>query len=367
VAESVPSTDTFDALTEYFTPEVLVDNVFRGTPTWDFCRRNMKPVSGKGYMPTIMYDTEGGEWYDRGDQVGGSLHPDVSGDIATRALFKHQFYRNPVRLNAQDTDLQGPLALVDLMKAYVDNKTKSTRKDLASKLFTGSGESADPSEINGLENGCQDGAWGGLDPTGDSIGVWKAHIMEGEDTYATPVAPSLDNISKKIRLITGTCGEEEKPTLVVVAEDYWDVLYGQLTRNEYNNARVANGDNPVVKWGYSAIFVNGVPIVSDRDCSGEAWVSGQSTRADAKGYQAYFLNFKHLTLYYAPSRSFKWDPDGWKRPTDYDQYINYMYFWGGIGGDERRTLGRIYNVCLDPDVLPMSDWHIGSNVTIPAA
>jgi hypothetical protein len=356
-------------LTEYYTPEVLVDNVFTGTPTWDYFRQNMMPVSGKGYMPIIMYDHSGGEWYDKGDQVGGTLHPDVSGEIATRALFKHQFYRHPVRLNAQDTDLQGPLAIVDLLKSYVGNATQSTRKDMASKLFSGSGTSADPSEINGIANGCSDGAWGNLDPSGDSIPVWKAHIIEGEDSYATPIAPSLDVISKMIRLIVGTCGEGKKPNLVVVEDAYWDVLYGQLTRNEYNNARVANGDNPVVKWGYSAIFVNGVPVVSDRNCSGSSWTSGQSTRADAAGYQAYFLNFDHLKLYYAPSRSFKWDPDGWRRPTDYDQYLNYFYFWGGIGGDLRRSLGRIYNVCLDPDVLPMSDWHIpaSSSITIPEA
>lgn len=365
MAESVPSTDTFDALTEYYTAESLVDNVFQGTPVWDYFRRNMEPVSGKGYMPLIMYDTEGGEWYDKGDQVGGSLHPDVSGDIATRALFKHQFYRNPVRLNAQDTDLQGPLAIVDLMQTYVENKTDSMRTDLGSKLFSGSGETSDPSEVCGLETGCADSEWGGIDPAGDSIPVWAAHLMEGEDTYATPVAPSLDNISKMIRLIMGTCGEEKKPDLVAVADDLWDVLYGQLTRNEYNNARVANSDNPVVQWGYSAIFVNGVPVVADRNCSGEAWVSGETTRADAKGYQAYFLNFDHLTLYYAPSRSFKWDPDGWRRPSDYDQYLNYLYFWGGIGGDHRRTLGRIFNICIDKTELPLADWHIGTHTSIP--
>jgi hypothetical protein len=367
VAESVPSTDTFDALTEYYTPEVLVDNVFSGTPVWEMARRNMEPVSGKGYMPIIMYDAEGGEWYEKGDQVGqGSdgLRPGVSGDIATRALFKHQFYRNPVRLNAQDTDLQGPLAIVDLMKTYIENKTDSTRVDLSTKLFIGEGEAASPNEIQGLCPGCSDGAWGGLDPDADNIPVWKAHIMDGEDTYETPVAPSLDNISKMIRTITNTCGESKVPDLIVVAEEYWDVLYGQLTRNEYNNARVANGDNPIIQWGFSAIFVNGVPIVSDRDCPGEAWVSSQSTRVAAKGYQAFFLNWEHLTLYYAPARSFKWDPDGWRRPTDYDQYLNYFYFWGGIGGDHRRTLGRMYNVCLDPSELPMADWHLGE-VDIP--
>lgn len=404
---------TFGALTASYVPKVLVDNIFVGTPVLNKLRQHTLPLKGKNWEPIIEYESATGEWYDKGDIT--TLGTSVSGDIATRAQFVLQFYRKPVLLNAQDTDLQDGAAIIDLMKAYVKNATKKMANDISHKAFYGN-PAGDPKTINSLWAACDDvdipQAFGGIAVA--EMGVWKAHTMEGQTTHTVPVSPSLENISKMIRSIIGSTGE--RPDLVAVEDAYWDALSSQITRNEYLMALQANAGNEVVKWGFTTLFVNNVPIVADRDCpgwavsdltDGGAWGAGndyvigeevkeggnnyvciqahysvaaenqpaeataaniweqywllQDNGASANrmlmgGYQAFFLNFDHLKLAYNSKRSWKWDPAGWRRPTDYDQYLNYIYAWLTIGTDSRRTNGHIFNVDLTQTP---ADWTPG--------
>ena len=404
---------TFEALTASYVPKVLVDNVFIGTPVLNKLRQHTKPIKGKNWEPIIEYDSDAGEWYDKGDPV---LSPTtVSSNIASRAQYVLQFYRRKVLLDAQDTDLQDGAVIVDLMKSYVKNATSRMAKDISHKSFYGN-PAGDPKTINSLWAACDDvdipQKYGGIAVA--DMPSWKAHTMEGQTTHTVPVSPSIENHSKMIRSIIGTTGE--RPDLDVVEDAYWDALSSQITRNEYLMALQANAGNDVVKWGFSTLFINEVPVVADRDCpgwatsdltNGAAWGTGeamvigderlhgganyvciqahtsetavnepgeataaniweqywllQDNGASANrmlmgGYQAFFLNFDHLKLAYNSKRSWKWDPAGWRRPTDYDQYLNYIYAWITIGCDARRTLGHIANV--DITQVP-ADWTPG--------
>jgi hypothetical protein len=337
--------NTFEALTLALTPKVLVDNIFSERPTLKYLRRRMKPVSGKVYQPLVEYDKLTGGFYVR----GGPLTNSVSGDIATRAEFSLKYYQMPVLLYAQDVDLQGSLGLVDLMQAYIRNAIKSSTSELNGYVFTGN-PSASPAQMDSLNVAVDDTATWGLDPATRS--EWKAHIMESTDG----VSPSKENIGYMITKIMETCAE--RPDLVIVDPDYWQSLYAQLDSGIQYTAQ-AHASNPVVKWGFDTFFIKGVPVVSDSDCQGEAFVSGQGTRANAKGYQAYFLNFRHLELVYNAKRAWKWDPAGWRRPETLDAYMNRWFCWMTLAGDMRRSLGRIYNVDLTQD---LADFELGTVV-----
>jgi len=351
---SVPSASTFEALTEAYTPRKLVDNIFTGTPVLQWFRRNMISAAGTCWTPLIEIATEDGEWYDKGDQVG--THTTVTGEIATRAKFDYKYFRRKVLLEAQDTDGQGAQELIDLMGAQVRNATESMRASLNAKIFDGN-PAATPAEIDGLDSACaNDNTYGELVSSTAGYRQWQAHVMQGADTFATPVSPSLMNLSKIIQSTHITTGK--KPTALFVAEALWDAYRAQIGENQFLMANAARANSQVVKWGFDALWVDGVPIVPDRDCIGEAWVPAQNTRADAKGYEVFGVNFNHLKLAYNPSRAWKFDPDGWRRPDDYDRYLNYVYFWGTIGCDHRRTLDRIFNICIDPAEHAPDDWYL---------
>ncbi len=346
------------AMTQAYTPRVLVDNIFVGTPLWLKFRQNMLAIPSYAYQPLIEYAYDSGDWYDAGDQVGT---PNTeSAQISTQAKFTLAFFRRRITLNAQSVDLQGSSAIVDLLAAHVRSATESMRMSLAAKLFTGN-PAANPTELGGLDYVCDDTAtWGGLAP--GSYAWWEPHIIEGTSTYAVAVSPSLANLAKMCRSVANTTGE--RVDMIVVAENFWDKLAGQISANDYAVALASNMNNDVVKWGFSTLFLNdaaGIPIVSDRYATGAAWTAGQSTRATAAGYRAYFLNFNHLKLAFNSRRAFKWDPDGWKRPIDYDQQINFIYFWGNLVGDARRTLGMEYNV----DITQEPGDFTASSVTLP--
>ena len=397
---------TFNALTESYVPKVLVDNTFIGTPVLNKLRQHTLEIPGKNWEPLVEYDSAAGEWYTKGT-ISGAAPGTASAEIATRAQFALQFYRKPVLLDATETDLQGGGTLIDMMKAYVKNATKRMATDLSVKAFYGDTGLAVPT-LNSLANACDDAdwpatGWGELDIA--TFPHWKAHVMEATATSTVVVSPSLENISKMIRSIIGTTGE--RPDLDVVEDAYWDVLASQITRNEYLMALQANAGNDVVKWGFSTLFVNEVPIVADRDCRGwgisplllvapgawgagnayevgdevlstqeyvcilahgainedpvggaypEKWLLQDTNRKKLLGHEALFLNWDHLKLAYNGKRSWKWDPDGWRRPTQYDEYLNFIYAWVTIGGDARRTLGRMFNV--DITQVP-ADWTPG--------
>ena len=236
------------------------------------------------------------------------------------------FYRFQVLLPRSDVLLNKAGKLIDLLKSYVKDATEGSRTDLSAAIY-------DASVTNGplaLTEACDNlegTAYGGLTP-GDGSGYehWRAHVIEGDldGSDFLAVSPSLENQSKMIRSIRGTCGQNNGPELAVVAEDYWDTLAGQIERNDYLMALAAHASADVVKWGFDSLFVNNVPIISDRDCPGSAFTASQTTRANAAGYQTFYLNFKHMKLAYNREAAWKWDEKGWRKPDNYDDYLNFF-------------------------------------------
>lgn len=337
MAETIPSTSTFDALTADYTPKILVDNIFVGTPTLQKLRQNIQPVAGRAWQPLVEYASMSGEWYSRGSVVADTTT--LADQIAMRATYSPLRYRLKVILDRGDVKMQGAQGLVDLMKSYINNATKSMAKDLSTAIFTTTG-----SAVNTIADYCDSAATvGGLAP--GSYAWWKAHVVEGESDGATnfgkQVSPSVDNVERLIQDIVGTTGE--KPDLLVCAEELWNCLAWQL-KDKIQLQQAANATNDIIRWGFATYFIDGVPVISDRNCPGEAWVAGQATRANAKGYQLYAINWKHLKLGVWVGESFKWDESGWRKPVNLDGYLNYLYFWGQLGTDSRRTLGGMYNI-----------------------
>lgn len=347
---AIAALSTFNTLTKAYHPAVLADNTFIGTPTLKKLRQYMIPAPGKAWKQSIELVYEDGEWYARGGQV--PTVDTVTGEIADEASYTLKYYRRKVLLEAQDVDLQDTEKLVDLLGAQVENATESLRMNLSAALFT-----TGTSQMDTLSAFCDNVATvGGHSPATAGYERWASHAMDAETTYSVPVSPSLNNIAKMLRSMQGSTGK--MPDMGVVAEDYWDVLAADAARHP---ELAAKRDSDILRWGFSAIHVLGVPIVSDRHMLGETWVPDQSTRADAKGYQAMFLDFKHCKLGYSRDRAFRWDEKGWRKPDDYDRYLNFFYFWGTIGGDKRRNQGRIYGVKLDQDP---AEYKLGV-VTLP--
>ena len=367
---------TFDALTTSLTSRRLIDSIFRATPLWARMNQNMKPISGTAWMPNVQLGKLTGGTYTRATALGGATgNVPASGfspEIATRAKYEVKYHYLPVMIPTQDVKQQGTQKLVDLLESYVKNAVNSVRMEASTEIFTrsevtiGTGQASNGIET--LDQLCWYGnTFGEIDPTDTNQETWEAHCMYGKtsDSKIQKVSPSLNNISEMIRATHATCGE--KPDLVVVTEAHWQALKAQITANDYLVAKAANVDSDIVKWGFSAIWVDDIPVVSDRDIYGEDFVADQSTCVAAKGHDAYFLNFggdDHLKLAYDRGVSFKWHENGWERlKFPYDAYLNVHYWWATIGTDMRRAHGRMVNV--DP-TQAIADFGLGT-VRLPGA
>lgn len=367
------ATATFDALTLDLRPKVMVDNIFQKKPVWLKMRGNMKPVTGRNWMPPVQLAKMSGQWYTRGQSIGENLQQTFSPEIATSAQYRIKKYAGHVLIPAEDVDEQGDATeLVDLLKAYTDNEVLSVRDDLSTALFerdeTTIGTGQVTSGMESLDMACYYGnTYGAIDPTDTDQETWEAHVMYGETVSAKikPLCPSWSNFEHLVDEMVDTCGE--LPDLIVVTPKTWQALKAQITANDYAVAKAANADSDVVRWGFSALWVQDVPIIKDRDCYGEDFVADQATTVLAKGHDAYVLNFKHLKLAYNRKRSWKWHEEGWKHTyLDYDAYLNMFYAWCTIGTDARRTLGRM--LTIDPTMTADEMEAIGlGTVRLPGA
>lgn len=359
----IPSSSTFNALTRDYVHGYLEDNLWLDTPLLQAFKKRTNYVSGRSEQPLIEYQrASSGGWYGRGEVVSDAVLQQLSDQIATRCKYTLKRYRQPIVIDAWDTDAQGAQAIVKLFNEYVRSGVEGARIDLAESLFNGS-EDDDPDEITGLDDALDDTASSGeLDPTSTGYEFWRPHFMEGTDTYATAVAPSVENHRLMIRKIKNTVGS--KPQAIVVSEDLWDVLAAQIDPNDNQISRRKNDD--LFDWGFIELSILGVPVIEDLNMLGSAWTASQSTRADAAGYQSFFINFDKLYISANRQRSWKWDPAGWRRPTNMDAQLNFFYAWLQLVCKNRRACGRIWNMDIDMDLNDMANVGVGT-VTRPTA
>lgn len=361
---TIPSSSTFNALTRDYLYGYIEEQLWLDTALLTMMKARINWVTGRSVQPLMHYKrASAGGWYGHGEVVDDAVIQQLAGEIATRCKFELARYRQPVVLDSWDTDAQGAHAIVKLFNEYVNDIMEGCREDLGSAIFTGN-PATDPDIITGINIALDDTQpWGLIDPTATHYEFWRPHFMDGSgSTYATAVAPSLANFRRMIRRINATV--HAKPTVCVVSEDLWDVLAAQMDPND--NAISQRVNDELYKWGFDALRINGVPIVEDLNAPGSAWVTGQSTRATAAGYQALFLNLDKLYISANRQRSFKWDPAGWRRPTNMDAQLNYFYVWMQIVGKNRRANGRIWNMDIEMDLDDMAAVGVGS-VTRPVA
>ncbi len=260
-------------------------------------------------------------------------------NVATRGTFDWRHYYADVRLSKWELGLsQGPEGLADLMQVITANAMKAMKNVVSTKLFT----TQSGNDLDALIDAADDGT--SVDPYG-SIAVadmssWKAQVMEDDSSSSGKVAPSITNFKRMIRRIQMYSGE--KPDMCVVHPDLYDIIEAQVDDNDFvSMIRLNNG----VEVGYDAININGCHVVPDLDMTGSAYSSGN--RSD--GYEAIFLNWNYIWLAYYPDTSWKFE--GWQKPYDYRDIINYLWLDGNVVCSQRRALGHIYNIdiTLDPN------------------
>lgn len=318
-----------DTLVREFIEPGLVDNYFSGTPVLDALRQTQRRAGGDVIQVLLEYATQSAASVADKAQL---TYADT--ELITRGQANWRHYYADTMMSKWELALsQEPEGLADLMQVKTANAMKAMKDVVSAKLFTAQATT----NLNSLIDAADDvTGYEGI-ATAD-MATWKAQVMEDDAAVSGKVAPSITNIKRMIRRVQMYSGE--KPDMCVVAPDLYDIIEAQVDDNDFvSMIRLNNG----VEVGYDAININGCKVVADLDMVGSAWTS--TTRGN--GYEAMFLNWKYCWLAYFPETSWKFE--GWQKPVDYRNIINYLWLDANVVCSQRRALGRIFNIDITID------------------
>jgi hypothetical protein len=334
--------DTLNALTEKFWVEKAIqDLTFKDTPTLRYLRKYERRAGGTACQFDIEYARLGGGWRTK----SGTMTL-TTPEIATKGELGWRYLYVPVELEQADIDINesDPRKVASYLNRYTRSALKTAdEKWIAPALFTAQTGQAPDSIVDAVSDSA---TYAGLAKA--DIPSWRC--VTAEATYSTtpdkPVSPSLGNFRRMIRAIQNVSGK--KPQLIVTSPDVYDRLADQIEANDQISA--ARAANDVIKWGFDALFINGVPVVDDlyfADAQCADFVGTGGNRANCAGHQALFLNFEYLFPYYMPGRNLAWDKLGWASPINTTQWVNKLHWWGNFICTNRRAQGRLYGI--DPE------------------
>lgn len=351
---AVPTIDTLNALTDVVWAEkTLVDNCIKGTPVLDYLKKGARKAGGTGIKFDVKYGRLGG-----GFRAYNGIMTLTTPEIVTKGTMAWSHAYVPVQLEQLEIDYNesDPDSIASYINNYVQSALDTMReKILSPAIFTAQTGDAPYSLVDAIDDG--DAVYAGIDPTWTGMDQWRSYVVQAGG--GTGISPYIGNFRKIIRELKDISGK--KPDMIVCESGLFDKLGEQIVTNDNLSGM---RKNQVVEWGYDALHIDGVPVVTDMDfdanCCPDAFVTGGTTKETRKGSGAMFLNFDHLYMYYLKQRWFSWDKMGWVSPTNTTQYINKIHWSGNIVCTERRAQARLWNVDLDIDP---SDYELYDTAT----
>lgn len=361
MATPVETTATFNALTEDYILPGIHDQIFTGTPLLKELGEKIQGFTGEKFTGKVQIGEITNHWYD----PDADLDADVdftTPDIATEFEYNLKYSEEGIRLPVHQVDRQGRESNIKMLDRYTDVARRSLRKDLNSALVAVSGSGPGNHSANqptslwdicndhNAEYGCA--TIGGITADGTGNGYWRAHIMEGQDTYATAVSPSLQNVENLLDDIMYSVGEP--PDLFVVDRAYYKVLRAQLLPIEIHTQSPEH--NRFVDWGFDSFKIRGVPVIWDRNMPGLTYVGG-TDRHTCGGSELLAINWATMYGIKDDKWNFKFHPEGWwlTKVKQTLQYLNTLHCWINFVTEMRRAQGHIFNVDITQDPADFTD------------
>ncbi len=362
---------TFNALTKRYWTKDFADNITQESKMWSQIYPKRQSGSGREIVVPIKSGTMTGGPYAKDGQLTAS-----TAEVATEGVYPWRSYYVLPRIASQDALLNtgNMVQIHDLVEQKVWGAGQGMLDQLGTDIFLYSTNAARTTSIDGLNGMCQDrqGADEGYinaeagEIAGDTAGYgdvlindtqigatgvywWTAHVTRCTGADAGPytgVPCTVESVMDMIEEIaSGTNGCGEYPTVGLTSL----AVYSKLRRELMNRGTYATitlgGDT--VHAGFRAMVIADVPIIPDSHCQ----PSSTFTTADAgatkyrvtSGHSMYLLNLDYLYVMVQPQRDMTWE--GWRDyESDYDRYLNKLFWWGNIVTTQRRAHGALYNI-----------------------
>ena len=178
-------------------------------------------------------------------------------------------------------------------------------------------------------------------PAANTIGMistanaaWRNYAKASTVTTA---AGSIGLLRQEMRAAWNAVARgRDKPTILLVDQGLYEYYEASLVVQErYQNIDVASGE-------FEGLLFKGAPMFFDHDKPDLGSIDGTAT---ADKYSGYILNHKHLWLITGEGADFV--ADDFQKPSDQDAWKTWIYCYGNLVCDLRRSHGVLYDVDTD--------------------
>jgi len=303
--------------------EKLVDNIFKSTPLlWELEKSKDKEEGGHNIVVQIEYDENPNVMTYEGSE---ELSMDEE-EIVSAVEYPWKNLAGSVVINGPDRRKNsGKLAMINLLKARINNCEKSLRKKLNS-MFYGDGTGNSGKDFLGLgaiiDNS---GTLAGIDRSESGNSFWRANVVNvgTELGAADPVwGGDDDNMIKLMINMFYRCSDgNDKPTMLITDQEIFELYENsQAPKMRYQSNAVADA-------GFINITFKNTPIVYDEDCD-EATM--------------FFLNSDYCRMFTHTQADFT--PTPLLKPFNRDMVGQHLLTMGNLTTSQPRRLGKLVNM-----------------------
>lgn len=296
--------DQLNAITHKKIVPRLFDNIFDSNPLLKRILASGQYVSQDGGtsidLPLNYSQTTASGWFSGAEALSTTDNESITG---SRYTWK-SLYTGVSITKEDELKNSGAAGELKLLSSKVSIAERTIKDLMGTGLYS---DGTDAQSIQGLRDiVATDQTVGSISQSDYSW--WQAQV---DSTTTTVTLSALNSIYEDCTV------DNEKPTVGMATRANYNRYYNLLTPQQ----RFVDTDT--AKGGFQNLMFNGIVILSDSHCPTN---------------HLFFLNEKHLWLYYHPERNFSMAE--WQKPTNQELKLSRILWMGTLGSSNNRFHGK---------------------------
>jgi hypothetical protein len=298
------SLDQLNAITHKKILPKMYDNIFDSNPLLKRILASGQYQSQEGGtsidVPLNYASTSSSGWYSGTE----TLATDDNESISAASFSWKNLYTGITISDEDELKNSGAAGVLKLVASKSMIAEKTIKDLLGTALYS---DGTDSSSIQGLRDiVATDQTVGGIDQS--SYSWWQAQV---DSSTTTMTLSALNSLFEDCVI------DSEKPTVAVATRANYNRYYNLLQPQQRFQ------DSSVAKGGFQSLMFNGLPFISD---------------SHVPTNHVFFINEKHLHLFYHPQRNFSMEP--WQKPLNQQLKLCRILWMGALASSNNRLHGK---------------------------
>jgi hypothetical protein len=299
------SLDTLNSVTQKYILPKLFDNIFDSNPLLKRMLASGQYKSQNGgtqlTVPLSYAQVTATGWYRGAETLDTSEN-----ELLTAAAYDWCSLYSGITITEED-ELKngGDAGVLKILASKVQIAEKTIKDSLGTGLYS---DGTDTKSIVGLRDiVATDQTVGGISQSDNSW--WRGQV---DSTSTTLTISAMNTVYENCSI------DSEKPTIAVGTRTNYTRYYNLLQpQQRFTDSETARG-------GFSNLLFNSVPFISDSHCPSQ---------------HLFFLNEKHLWLFYHPERNFSMEP--YQKPLNQQVKVSRLLWMGAFASSNNRLHGKL--------------------------